>query len=889
MLYRLKEFLLSFTIVAMLLFSAIGTTPVYADDGSATATPDAGTTVAPTDAQVVVTEAAPATDPIATDPIATDPTVTDPTVTDPTATDVPAVTPVDVQPTDVATETSPTATATTEPAAAVTAADASAPATPVLEQVPDNTTVTVLGSDGANVPLASQDAATAIASTSDPIWCPAGQAPTPGANGCTQSFSSFTALLTALSGNLAYQGAGTIYVQQGMYAGGEDVVDFNSSSYDLSNIKNFDLTIQGGWNTTNNTIDPASPSLFNIPITIGTSLNPWGGSLTFNDITINWAEGQTSLILNTQKDINLSNVSVLSAGGGTETGAELNAGGDVNINNARFDYNKVGAIIKAGHNVTIANTSFSNFANFGKDQRQVTGAELHAGGAVTLFNVYAEGNREVGMNIFAGTDNAQVGDVTFGSTPGCNHTIYNGNTRVNECSSFSGTNFTTTSPTGDVTYLGYGLQVETSGSIFMDLVTASSNFLWGAKLTPGVNGKVTISNSEFNNNTTDSFYYIDDTGLLIQQGGDVTLDNIQANNNRLIGATINVTGKVSILNSTFSDNKGVTLSSTGTPTFFGYGLQVVTDGAILLNTVTASNNNLAGAQLNAKGGNVTIQGSTFSNNSTGSATDALGRGLETTSAGYTFLTNVTLDHNQLYGADVTAGKDVFLDSVIATNNGQNGVSVKSNCNTVYLSNNLTTGTFSNNGQYGLSLINSNLDQSGLTVFASNAAGDIFQDPGTCVFGSTPPVIIGSSNTNPIVTNPIVTDPIVTDPTVTDPTVTDPTVTDESNTETSDTDTDQEETEAPIVITTDNHPDNHHKNKGDSKFTRESHGTLNHVFGNSNFFNNTFVGAHGEFGDFAGNYVYEYSTCDSSSRVGYGVLVIFKGSHFAELDDNSTSN
>src|SRR5689334_1851482 len=103
-----------------------------------------------------------------------------------------------------------------------------------LNNVPADTTVQVVNADGQAESLASQAAADAIATTSDPIWCPAGQAPTPGANGCTSSFSSFTALLTFLSGNATYQGNGTIYVQQGAYTGGESSVNFNN--YNLSNI-----------------------------------------------------------------------------------------------------------------------------------------------------------------------------------------------------------------------------------------------------------------------------------------------------------------------------------------------------------------------------------------------------------------------------------------------------------------------------------------------------------------------------------------------------------------------------------------------------------------------------------------------------------------------------
>jgi hypothetical protein len=70
----------------------------------------------------------------------------------------------------------------------------------------------------------------AIAS-SDPIWCPEAS-PTPGANGCTQSFTSFTALLT-FTAAMTYSGAGTIYVEQGNYQGGRSTINF--SNFNLSN------------------------------------------------------------------------------------------------------------------------------------------------------------------------------------------------------------------------------------------------------------------------------------------------------------------------------------------------------------------------------------------------------------------------------------------------------------------------------------------------------------------------------------------------------------------------------------------------------------------------------------------------------------------------------
>ena len=580
---------------------------------------------------------------------------------------------------------------TTSPSAPALNVTTPAADSPFLRDVPDNTLVTVLNADGQPQSLVTQAATDAINATTDPIWCPQGQPPIPGANGCTTSFNSFTALLTFLSGNAAYQGAGTIYVQQGGYNGGETTIDLSSSQFDLSNISNSDLTVQGGWDTTNNTVPPTGSSTLNISLIIGTNANPWGGSLTINNINFD-KTNQTGLTLFSQNDITLENVNVTSSLNGS--GAELDAGGNVTVINSHFIRNKnTGVNINAGGDVAVSDSEFSNTAT---TRRQITGLNILSGGSVSLFNVIANGNLEAGVNIDAG------GRVS----------ILNG--------VFSGTKSMTTSG-GTTTFFGYGLQVVTPDAIDLDNVTANDNFLWGASLNAGtdiVGSGVNIANSFFNGNSTFSPIFIDDTGLLITSVGAVSLNNVQANDNRLIGAVIDAVGDVSISNSTFSNNKGVTLSSGGIPTFFGYGLQVVSQGNIFVNTVTAANNTLFGAHLDA-GADVAISNSNFSNQTSGSATDQTGRGLEVISGGNTFLTNTVLDNNQLFGTSITSGTDVYLDGVVATHNGQDGALVNASCA------HLNGGVFTDNGQYGLNLNNTSLDLITSPTFANNTLGDMF--------------------------------------------------------------------------------------------------------------------------------------------------------------------
>ena len=707
MFHQARAFLLSLTIIAVLVFSAVGTTVVYADGAPPPDAPPAETS-----GEDAEDAEAPAGESDKPGPVTVD-TIE---VAEGEATPVPTVElapRVEGQPTPVPTEevAPPKEEPTPVPAEETHSSPETAPAETVptgspadkpliLDSVPENTTVAVVNAAGELQPLATQAAADAIA-TSDPIWCPAGQAPTPGANGCTQSFTSFTALLTFLAGNASFSGAGTIYVEQGNYQGGESTINFNN--FNLTNISNADLTITGGWNTSTGTTTSTS-TFNNVSLVIGNSTNPWGGSLTINNITITNPSG-TGITVNAQNNINLSNVTVTNSTNGA--GAELNSGNDVNINNSRFERNKTaGAIIRAVRDVSIANSSFSNPVTA---RRQIVGLDIITDGSVSLLNVLANENREAGATIEAG------GPVSIAN------------------SSFSGTKAIVGSQ-----FLGYGLTVVSQDVINLDHVTANDNFLWGASLTAA--GDVSIANSIFNANTTESPGFIDDTGLLVTSGGMVSISDSHADDNRLIGAVIDAVGDVSISNSTFSSNNGVTLDSAGNPTFHGYGLQVVTDGSIFMQGVTASNNTLFGAHLDA-GVDVLVANSTFSNQTSNDATALTGRGLEIVAGGNVLLQGVTLNNNQTFGADIQAGADVLLDTVTADGNGTTGVEVQTtNCGTLIL----RGGTYTNNGQYGLSVLGTNINQTVAPVFANNTAGNIFQDPGTCVFTPvtppTPPTI-----------------------------------------------------------------------------------------------------------------------------------------------------
>lgn len=691
---KLRFFFLLLTATSVVIFSVVGTTTAYADGGTATdppATQAPVNTTQTSDASVVATNPPATESPVSTTPasdtssVTTNPPATEapvgtttpmPAATEPPATEsvvststaAPDSTAVATEPTSAPTESStavsPTATTaiTQQPSSTATATTSSSSAS--TAQLPSNTTVTVLDSAGSTVPLATQNAANAIATTSDPIWCPAGQSPTPGANGCTSTFTSFNALLTYLKANetdVVYQQAGTIYIQMGNYTGGESNVNFNS--YGFNNLNKYNLTIQGGWDTTSNTINNSVGTSLNASISIGTSGNPWAGSLTFNDIQIQNISNNNGLTAYSQSDINLSNVQIsnISNGNGAtlsssngnvtisggqfnnaKTGADITAGGDVTVqNNAQFKNNKkAGAVIRAGGNVYISDSTFSNNGvNYTKNG-DGQGLNVTSNGNVSLFSIYANENHAYGANIQA------AGTVFVGNS------FFSGNTGYKYSSCGGG------SISG-----GYGLQIITTDTISMDSVTASNNYLYGASLT---GSDISISNSTFDKNGSSTSKNGSGYGLNIVSGQTVSLYGIEANNNQSYGANVQANSAVAIGNSFFSGNQGYTYSYCGGNKVSGYGLKVVTAGSIAVNSTIASDNYLFGASL--QGFDVAVSSSTFDNNGSGPGNNAVGHGLDVVSGSIVSLVSVEANSNQLYGANIKADGTVSISNSFFSGN-----------------------------------------------------------------------------------------------------------------------------------------------------------------------------------------------------------------------------
>lgn len=743
-----RAFFLALTILAFLLFSTIGTTTVYADDGTdppetKTATEEAppadeGEKQSADEETSVGEDGQPVKDPAAE--VDQPPDGGEPNV-----------------------EENSEGTATEEPVKTI------------LEQVPENTTVTVLDNEGKALPLASQETAEAIYSDYDPIWCPAGQVPTPGENGCTQSFNSFNELLTFLQANeadTAYQQAGTIYIEQGNYLGGESEIDFND--YNFNQINNFDLTLQGGWDTTFDPDVNGDPTFtstsFDVPIIIGSSTNPWAGSLTLNNISISGVTSQTGLTLHTTSTIDLEQVEVTNS----QAGMDLNAGDEISLLDVNASNNQdYGARIQ-GDQVAIDTANFSNNGS--------TGLDVESLSLVALIGITADNNQTIGANIFAGDLVAiaqsafrQNGEIGLNvETPGIialnlvtadgNHelgaNLQGGETAVENSSFSNNGSGVETNPTGsglmivstdevtlfnvtandnqffgadiqaqgfvfiqnaffsghqsliinrpsmNLDFYGYGLKVVTPDDIFLDNVEGNFNNLWGAWLD---GNNISVYNSQFNNNVTDSTEFIDDTGMFIFASGLVDIFRTEARENRLYGAQIVAEGPVFIVESNFTGNWGFTCLLVWCPAhaieYHGIGLDVTTPDLIFMRDTDVSDNNLFGAVLN--GSQVVIENSTFNNNSMGD------------------------------GLVVNATEDVTLTGVTAMNNAGDGVEVNGiSCDQVV---EVNGGTFTDNLLYGLAVHDATLSLDGTQVFANNGSGDFFND--TC------PIVMHVPTTN----------------------------------------------------------------------------------------------------------------------------------------------
>lgn len=346
------------------------------------------------------------------------------------------------------------ATLTPEPAQATptgaAATEEEIPVTELLSQVSEDTDLVVLDENGEALSLASQDAAEII-QVADPIWCPEGQLPTIGLNGCTTSFASIFDLLNDMDVNPAnYAHNGIIYLEQTKPVNPATtitsavVIDSSTYSTLFASLNSYNLTIQGGWNPNWNPSNPNSNMIngqtdflgASAYLQIGSSSNPWIGSVTINDIKIGVSSPNVGVSTNngltvytTDGDISLNNVDVRQQEGNNHTAYLQSTNGDINLGSSlyltgsqalinTFDGNSSSGQQNMGFSATTTTGSISISNTRFQDALQ-TGSSVSANGAtlsapvITLTNVIAFDNDGNGIAI-SNANTVTLNSVTSG-------------------------------------------------------------------------------------------------------------------------------------------------------------------------------------------------------------------------------------------------------------------------------------------------------------------------------------------------------------------------------------------------------------------------------------------------------------------------------------------
>ncbi|MFN8410900.1 MAG: hypothetical protein U0Z26_00795 [Anaerolineales bacterium] len=630
---------------------------------------------------------------------------------------IPAYAEDGIPPVDVPAETQPTEPLAQDGAVTEATPQTQPEAAPILAELPQNTNVVVVSEQGSVLPLASQDAAQAIVH-GDPVWCPVGVAP--GGVGCTSPTTSFNTMLTNLTSQYGATGpskAGVIWIEDsyisnavGFDPGGVSVL--NGSS--LTAMRDFALTIQGGWTGTGTNINTANPSVFN-----GTSLTitGWNNDVTLNDITIT---GNTSAVnalwVSTTGNITTTRVTVQN---NTNDGAVLNNNigssvGNVTINDSQFNGNSgtsSGLFVSSFGTVTLKNVTASNngtgangFGIYMNNANAITPK------AVTLTNVTTSNNHNTGLKV-----------ITKGGITASSLTANTNGVDGAQLENFLGVGNVTLSGTNTFSgNINTGLSVESKGVVNISNVQAVSNYsgVYVKNNNAATPMAVTLTNLTASSNTY---------GITVQSLGLITATDLTANNN-----SNGVSGYgASLRNDYAGATAGVTLK--GTNIFFSNkysGLEVYSKGAVSLNNIQSVNNGGYGTfiendyatpqPVTLTGSNVfkfnvntglyirslgQITASNVTSNSNSIGAD-LDNQLSSISSGIT-LTGVNyFNSNSYYGLVIKSAGAVALNNINANDNGvvgsAHGLFVDNTFGTLFKGVTLTgTNVFNGNKDNGL--------------------------------------------------------------------------------------------------------------------------------------------------------------------------------------------
>jgi len=669
---------ISISIVLALVFSAVLVTPALADGDAP-----------PADEAVPVEDGGDVSDPAGSDGLAEPSDAVEPTVepvptdvAEPTAEPAPTETVVRMDPPDAPAEVTPT-----EP----------------LAELPDGTTVAVVGEDGAMLPLASAEAAEILA-TGDPVWCPTGVLP--GGAACSTGYMS----LAALVASFVPSGSGVIWIEGGVdpSAGGVTI----SGSGNWAAAAAYALTLQGGWNGVGTTtIDTADPSVFNTNL----SIIDWNAPVTLNDIVITGAPGPSlALEVETAGKVALTRVKVNSNGAGARID-NTSGTADVAVSKGEFSANA------SGNGLDVYSNGAITLADLVANGNNGIGARLDNSSAAAPKSVtMTSGALEASHNGGSGLEVYSIGSITLKDIEAIGNTFNGayldnaifypvGGITVNGTSYFDGNAYS-------------GLEVHSTGDITIKEWDSVNNGQHGVLLVNGYvggTGNVTAGttrlywcNSEVNNGWS---------GMEVVSNGTVTLFNICATDNGEYGLHVD--------NTSAPSEKAVTLansSPTGSYNRFNtngtLGLYIEANGPISIADVTAEGNTGSGASLNnlaAAAAGVTLAGvNVFAENG--------GTGIAIQSNGAVSGGKIVANANGYFGAQIfNTGAATALPVTLTGSsqfkfNGGVGLMLYSNgpitLSNLAVTNNLLDGADLSNAFPGFS---SNVTLTGANVFNEN--------------------------------------------------------------------------------------------------------------------------------------------------------------------------
>jgi hypothetical protein len=638
----------------------------------------------------------------------------------------------------------------------------------IMEALPPDTELVVLGNEGEALPLASQEAADVILSDPDPMWCPQGQTPgtdvlLDGIQDCTNSFNRFTTasgLINTLEGG-SYSGPGTIYVSSGNIAGADQGKNITLNGTSLTTLSATDLTIQGGW-------DFGSDSVNNRSVFVNSTLEikNWTGNITVNDLKFELASGiggDGLTIKNITGNVTINNIVITDSD--EDDGLFVNnIDGNVDVNDSKFTDNAGnGATIQNATDVTITGSEFRrndkglevsnvdiiNLNDVLAQNNDLQGADLSAYTSVTVYggSSFNKNSRQglradaytVDISDSEAVDNGTDGtdrsgfradgyDVTLSNVYAADNGLFGANIHAaNSATIEDGSLFEYND--------GNGLNVFSDGSITLKDVTASNNDGNGADLDNGcgcMTGDITISSSVFNEN--------DESGLNAYSAGNITLNSVTANDNYYNGAWLDNTygsGNVSIYDSTFDDNVEDDEDA---------GLNVDSNGFVTLSNISASNNGGDGVNIGYDSGfygnpyyvgwtGALIEKSVFNDN--WGVDDDWGWGLYLEyGIGDVTIDDVTAARNLYNGLFVgTTGNVTIKNSQFIDTDDDDGIELDIDGNAV-----ICDTTISGNDEYGLDAddVSGNLTLNNVT-FTNNGSGPaddyFYGGSGTVTIGS----------------------------------------------------------------------------------------------------------------------------------------------------------